>query len=367
MKIGITINFDINFFANGLQQNIVILSNLLNSLDNFSSFFIFQGDKTNQQFVNHNSCIPYHELFKENNFDFDIVILMGFSINKQTLMALKKQNKKTKYILMQCGNQYIENMTYSLFEKNNISPVDDLPELDEIWILPHYQKNISYMKTYYKTEKVKIVPYLWQSLFIDHQLKHSKNLFNKKAPHLINNKGVIVMEPNLNSSKNCILPLYIVESFDKKFPNKINSCNLLSAEALAKNEYFIKLILQLNIYKNRPDFLKVHKRKTLINSISSYGSIVISHQQDNGLNNLYFEVLYLGLPLLHNSRIISDYGYFYSENNIDEAVKQLELILNSHKNDFSRYKIRSDKFINLYSPENIKNKKSYYELIQNIN
>ncbi len=367
MKIGITIDFNINFFSNGLQQNIVFLNNLFNSFENVSSYYIYKGNNPNQDFVDLNKCIPYESLFKENNFSFDLIIFMGLSVNKQSFRMLKNQNQNAKFILMQCGNQYIENMTYSLFENKKISPVDDLPELDEIWILPHYEKNKTYMKAYYKNEKVKVVPYLWQNLFINYQKESSGDLFNRKEPHLVNSKGVIVMEPNLNSSKNCILPLYIVEAFEQKFPKKIDSCNLFSADKLTKNNYFIKLILQLNIYKNRDEFLKIHKRKTLINAISNYGSILISHQQDNALNNLYFEVLYLGIPLLHNSSIISDYGYFYPENNIDEAVKQLEFILNNHKNNLASYKMRTDKFINLYSPENKKNKNSYYELIQNIN
>ena len=367
MKICITVNFEINFYSNGLQQNIVFLNNLFNSYEDTSSYFIYQGKKLNEEFVDQNFCIPYEALFKENNFSFDLIILMGFSINKQTLKILKNKNRNAKFILMQCGNQYIENMTYSLFEKEKISPVDDLPELDEIWILPHYEKNKTYMKTYYKNEKVKVVPYLWQNLFINFLIKQSGDLFIKKAPHLFNSKGVIIMEPNLNSSKNCILPLYIVESYEAKFPKTIDSCNLLAADKLAQNEYFIKLVLQLKIYTNRTDFLKIHKRKTLINAISNYGSIVISHQQDNALNNLYFEVLSLGLPLLHNSSMISDYGYFYPENNIDEAVKQIELILNNHKKDFESYKKKTDQFIDLFSLENKKNRKLYYELIQNIN
>ena len=364
MKVGITINFDISFFSNGLQQNIVFLRNLINNLDNFYSYFIFQGENINNEIIDNNFCVPYLDLFKENNFD--LIILMGFSITNEDLNRLKNLNQRTKFILMQCGNQYIENMTYSLFEKKSNSPVEVLLALDAIWTLPHYKKNISYMKTYYKNKNVNIVPYLWENYFVDYQIKDSKYINKKKFFHLINNKSVLVMEPNLNSSKNCILPLYIVESFEQNFPNIIDSCNLIGSYKLAENKYFLKLIIQLDIYKNHTNFLKVHERKTLIDSIYNLGSIVISHQQDNGLNNLYFDVLYLGLPLLHNSNIISDYGYFYPDNNIDEAVKQLKLIINNHEENFPAYKVKVDKFINLYSIENEENKRIYCELIRNI-
>ncbi len=366
MKIGITIDFEINFFSNGLQQNIIILNDLINNLESFTSFLIYKGNKIPNEFAKEDFCVPYSILTNENSLSFDLIILMGFTVNKESLTILKRQNKKTKFILMQCGNQYIENMTFSLFEKKEYSPVDNLPELDEIWILPHYEKNISFMKTYYKNNNVKIVPFIWDSLFIDYQLKIYKNLFRNYEPYHLNKNSIIVMEPNLNSSKNCILPLYIIESFEQRFSKLIKSCNLLAAKNLIQNKYFIKLILNLNIYNDRQDFLKLHKRKTLINAILNYGSIVLSHQQDNALNYLYFEVLYLGLPLLHNSKMISNYGYFYQENNIDQAVNQLKSILDNHENNISIYKKKSKKLLNLYSSKNKKNKKSYYEFLISI-
>ena len=71
------------------------------------------------------------------------------------------------------------------------------------------------------------------------------------------------MEPNLNSSKNCILPLYIVEAFEKQYPKVVESCNLFAAEKFLENNYFIDLVSQLNIYRNREKFLQVLKEKHL--------------------------------------------------------------------------------------------------------
>ena len=67
------------------------------------------------------------------------------------------------------------------------------------------------------------------------------------------------MEPNLQSSKNCILPLYIVESFEQEYPNILESCNLFCATKLAKNDYFIKLIIQMDIYKKKKFFKSAKK------------------------------------------------------------------------------------------------------------
>ena len=71
MTVGITLDFKISFFSNGLQQNIVFLNNLINNLNDFSSYLIFQGEDINQEIIDKNSCIPYSDLFKENNCGFD--------------------------------------------------------------------------------------------------------------------------------------------------------------------------------------------------------------------------------------------------------------------------------------------------------
>ena len=51
LKVGITINFDKNFFSNGLQQNVVILQKLLNELDNVKAFYIWEGKSINETFI----------------------------------------------------------------------------------------------------------------------------------------------------------------------------------------------------------------------------------------------------------------------------------------------------------------------------
>ncbi len=103
---------------------------------------------------------------------------------------------------------------------------------------------------------------------------------------------------------------------------------------LAKNEYFIKLILQMDIYRKKIDFLKLQDRISILDAITKYGSIIISHQQDNALNYLYMEALYLNIPILHNSDFIKESGYYYPQNDIDIAKLQMTKILKEHEKKY---------------------------------
>ena len=367
LRVGLTINFNISFFANGLQQNIVILKKLLDELDNIKPFYIWEGNSINENFVNKDDCIAHSDLLKDDSSELDLIIMMGFSFKDKFINTYKNRYKKSKFVLMQCGNQYVENMYCSLFKiDNNRSPVDRLEDIDQIWVLPHYKKNIPYMKAFYKKENVISVPYIWDSYFLDQQIKESIVKDKQIDFYKLNKKGILIMEPNHNSSKNCILPLFIVEAFEQKFPNIIDSCNVFCGRRLVKNEYFIKLILQMDIYNLRKKFLKVRKRIPFLQALLKYGSIVLSHQQDNALNYLYLEALYLNLPLLHNSEFISEAGYFYPDNDTEVARDQLDKIVNLHLENIENYKSSSRKILDKFSYKNIDNKKNYHNLIAKI-
>ncbi len=369
-KVGITINFDISFFSNGLQQNVVFLQKLINEIDNFQAFFLWEGKKINDVFVDKDECIKYKDFLKDDFIKLDLVIMMGFTIRDNYILKYKEKNKTSKFVLFQCGNQFVENVSFSLFDINKLnpnskhSPIKRLRQLDQIWLSPHYKKNIPYTQQYFKNENVIEAPYIWDSLFIDYQVK-KYNL--KKISNLYNSKNnILILEPNLNQSKHCILPLFLVESYEQKFPNILKSCNIFCGEKIFQNDYFIKLILDMDIYKYRKNFLKVHKRIPFLSAIKNFGSIIISYQQDNALNYLYLEALYLGLPLLHNSEFIQDFGYFYPENDINIGRDKLDLIVRGHQSNLDSYKNNSNILLNKFSYKNENNKENYYKIFMNL-
>ena len=81
------------------------------------------------------------------------------------------------------------------------------------------------------------------------------------------------------------------------------------------------------------------------------------------LNYLYLESLYLGLPLLHNSKMLSSYGYYYPDSDTIEAARQIDYILNEHDVDFYNKDADNIKFIYSYNPNNPKNISIYKESI----
>ena len=113
----------------------------------------------------------------------------------------------------------------------------------------------------------------------------------------------------------------------------------------------------------RKNFLKLNDRINFLDAITNFGSIIVSHQQDNALNYLYLEALYLNLPILHNSDFIKESGYYYPENDIDIAKVQMTKILKEHEKYISNYCLNSRQVINKFSPNNPSNINIYKKIL----
>ncbi len=206
----------------------------MNQMDNTCCYYLWEGKQINEKIVNKKLCFPFKNIISDP-INFDLIIIMGFTFRDEIVLKIKEKRNKTKFVLMQCGNQFVENMNSALFEtEKNYPPLERINNLDHIWLTPHYQKNISYMKTYFKNDNVITVPYIWDSLFIDLLLENSIYKNNEFKFYELNKKAISIMEPNLHTSKNCIIPLYIVESFEQKYSASLKSCNVFLREKTCK-------------------------------------------------------------------------------------------------------------------------------------
>ena len=84
--------------------------------------------------------------------------------------------------------------------------------------------------------------------------------------------------------------------------------------------------------------------------MANHADAVVTHHWENGLNYLYYEALFGGYPLIHNSEFIADYGYYYPSFNAEEGGKVLEMALRTHDANLEEYKIKSKHLLDRRSP-----------------
>lgn len=360
MRIGITLDMSVAFWANGLQQNIVFLYSLLRSAGNKCIYITHK--KPAYYLSKKHEGLLLKDLMDDPSEKLDVLIVAGFDLLPQMYDELKNRNPNLKIILLHLGNKLMDDIHYSIcVDSPHKKPLEKPRHLDEIWISPHHEFAKNYLKCYYNTDKIKVAPYIWDPFFMQEKIKE---LSNKKLSPFFEAKKVsdiCIFEPNISSIKNCMIPISICERLEQKFPNVIKSVNTFCCEKLRNKKYFFKYMERMKIVKRKICFF--NNRWASLNALSKFGSTVISHQINNELNYAYLEALYLGLPLIHNSKMLENQGYYYPEFDVDMGSNQLYSAILNHEKVKEEYMRTSRQFTSQYSPYLESNKQIYMNLL----
>ena len=127
---------------------------------------------------------------------------------------------------------------------------------------------------------------------------------------------------------------------------------------------FTNLCRKLDIFKD--NIMSVEGRFVTLDFMKSYADIVVSHQWENPLNYLYFDLAWMGWPILHNAYLCKDIGYYYSDFNYDEAAEKLNEIINNHHANKLEYMKENRKIIENYLPTNVELQNKYKNMIENL-
>lgn len=364
MKIGITLDFSIAMWANGLQQNLVFLYEILERAGH-NCYYITDKEPVEGLSKQHKGMYLF-DVLQDDAESFDVIILGGFDLLPEMYSQLLSRNKNTKIIAIHYGNKIYDDMHYSLNTLQN-SRVPILPpkNISQVWTSPHYDFSIPYLKEYYQTEEVHICPYIWDPFFIQEKLKflESKGLDPHFRQEDVNK--ICVFEPNKTTSKNCIIPVSICSRLETLFPDSLESLNVYCTEGLRKNDFFKLLVNTFHLVGDKKHNVFFNNRWGSLDALSKHGSLVLSHQIDNGLNYTYLECLYLGIPLVHNSPFLENIAYYYPNFDIDMAAKQIKNAMLNHSSTLDQYRGDAQQFLHKFSPYNKENIFRYNDLINN--
>ena len=329
MKIGITCNGDFEgLFNNGLKYNVFLWYNFL-ELCGYEPYLMIgkiEGELVlcNKEKFNQNyNCIYYNinEIFhlKTNEICNEIELIMCIGIQDNSLFKLMKSSDK-KIINILLGNEYqidVQNIT-----DKNYNSVLSLFNFDEIWISPHFEYSKDYLEFKYNT-KVVVCPYVWEPFL----LQDSMNINTIKP--IENTIDVAIMEPNLNYCKTCLIPISICELNEKD----IDNVYVFGAHHLKENKFVKEVVMKNEIIKKGKTSFE-HRVK-ITDIVSKYCNVVVSCTEKCALNYVFLECFYLGIPLVHNSEYLKDYGYYYPDLRINKTLGMFEDIKkNFNKTDY---------------------------------
>jgi Protein of unknown function (DUF2827) len=366
LRVGVTISIragEQSVWENGIFQNCILLVQMFKQMPEVADAVLIHGPGITE--------IPAGLMLAETGTEIvgwdkamemlDVVVEMSDQLAEDWVE--KFQAKGGRYVAMKVGNEYfidVERAIYSLPHAGLCSR----KAYDAIWTLPQYADCCTDYFSLNTRSPVRILPHLWSPLFLEMGLARMP-----EGPRFGYQSGrkrwrVCVFEPNLCMVKTSVIPMLACEDAYRANPRFAEIFRFLNTFKSKDNPAFTRFAQSLDIVKN--GLSSFDGRFYYYEFMAHHGDCVVSHQWHNAQNYLYYETLYGGYPLIHNSPMIKDLGYYYPDFDCQAGGEALIRAYGTHDASLEEYKAKAREFLKTLDISYLPNIEAYREELVNL-
>jgi hypothetical protein len=371
INIGITIMIKTpteSFFTNGIRQNSIILRDTFLKTGIVGEvYYVNMGQQKDLSQSPWKEYEPWIIDFNEALEKVNLILCVNVTLSGEHLkIGAAKGIKFVNHIM---GNEYYAFSESVMFKESQGGIITRQKNYSQTWISPHlYETNKHLFEVLYDCDAY-VGPYIWSPRFLLHDVQKEKEALGIEGLYTPNNKQekrICVFEPNISMNKTCVTPIITTEKLYKKHPNTIEKVSIFGTQQIRSKKELINFVIDLEINKNKKIFFE--NRYSIAWCLFNHTDIVLSHQQDIGLNYLYFDAAWLGFPVVHNAEFLKQLGWYYDRFEVDKAVTALNKVVATFdkKDNYKKYLTKSREYISQFLPEHPRNIEGYGKLIDNL-
>jgi len=367
LRVGVSIYVrkgEQSLWENGIYQNCLFLVMLLLKAPNVAETYLVSGggdgDAADAQRFMADSPVPIIDMAAAAN-KLDVMIEMSAQLSRD--WAVNFRERGGKIVTMRVGNDYVIDIERMIFNKQHGLLIAGTP-YDEIWTLAEYERSCMHYFGSAMRAPVQLMQHLWSPGVIDRAAATLPNgeTFGYKPGRKKWRLGIF--EPNICMVKTSHLPMLLIDMAHRANPRAIELMRVYNSYHMKDHVTFVGFANSLDIVRH--GLAVFEGRFPVYQCLSSQVDAVVCHQWENGQNYLYYEALYGGYPLVHNSTFIGDCGYFYPGFDCEEGGLALLQAFSQHDADLANYRERARTFLRTLAPENENNVRAYNEALVNL-
>lgn len=348
-----------SMWENGIFQNCIFLAEVLERVPFVEQVFLVAGG-ANPEDVSagflEQSPVPLINLSSAGDI-LDVMIELSASLPHEWITDFRANGGKV--VSMRCGNDYVIDNERMIF---NLAPAHIIngATYDAVWILPEYERTcLNYYRDTFRAP-VYIAPHLWSPKILEGALSEvGKKDFGYRAGRRQWRVGIF--EPNICMVKTSFMPVLVCENAHRLSPNALEMVWVFNSKELSNDPGFHNFMAGLDLKAH--NLVSFEPRYPFFEIVSSNVDAVVCHQWENAQNYLYYETLYGGYPLIHNSDMIGDCGYFYKNFDCEEGGSILLEAFKDHDTKHIEYCTTANKFLKTLHPQNTNNISKYQDLL----
>jgi hypothetical protein len=356
LRVGVTIHLrkgQQSIWENGIFQNCVFLVQLFNQSPAVEQAVLVNGGDSQ---VASDAMLLQHAGINVIDLDqamqtLDVVIEMSALLPDEWVQSFRQRGGR--YAWMRVGNDYVIDIERAMFDKPS-GALCSAKTYDAVWTIPEYEHSCGDYFALTTRAPVRILPHLWTPLFFQQGI----NTLPKGTPYGYQpgraRWRVCAFEPNVCMVKTSLIPMLVCEEAYRAQPAFLEALRVCNTMHIKDHATFLHFARRLDVVNH--GLATFEGRFPVYQYMAERGDCIISHHWENGQNYLYYEALYGGYPLIHNSEFIKDCGYYYPEFDCQEGGRALLRAFAEHDRQLKDYKSQANRALrrlDIDHPENI--------------
>jgi hypothetical protein len=330
--VGVTIFIkqggELGLFENGLRQNVLFLYQLFRAAPDCARVLLLNhgdgeaGEIAPALGVAREDIVRTPEVMDA----LDYVIVIGAAMDRETVMALRARG--CRLIAYKGGNGAVISMEAMIATppRGDAERYFDHDYYDAVWMTPqHIATYRGWCETIYR-RPVREVPQIWSPLLIEALPPEVRARFGYRPP--VGGARIGILDPNVTVMKTSHLPMLVCEAAYRRESALFKAIYVTNGWPHRDNAHFRSFTASLTAA--RDGVMTLEPRFVGLEFLADHCDAVVTHHWENGLNYLYYEVLYGNYPLVHNSGFLRDFGYHYPDFEAELGAEALLRALSEH-------------------------------------
>ncbi len=347
------------FFENGLRQNVVFLYHLFRAMPECAGVrLINAGDGPVREDPAVVGVDPRDIVTAETLPEgLDYLINAGAALAPAELRRARDRGVRT--IAFKGGNGAVISMEAVVGYQTRVDGERyfDADCYDAVWLTPQHAATYrGWCEAIYRCP-VQIAPQTWSPRFVQ-AFAPSGFGYRRGRPRW----RVGILDPNITVMKTSHMPMLAAEAAFRQKPDAFEAIYVTNALRLKDDAHFASFAGSLSAVKAR--IMTVEPRFIGAQFLADHCEAVVTHQWMNALNYLYWEALYGGYPLVHNSDMLGDAGYRYADFDAADGGRALLEAYAGHDDALSLYREKAAAQLASVDPQSLQVQHRYRELLR---
>jgi hypothetical protein len=359
LKVGVTIFVRAgqqSLWENGIFQNCFFLTMLLAQSPLVETVYLVNGGDGRAEDAREfladapAKVIDLHAACTQ----LDVIIELSAQLDPE--WARDFRSRGGRIIGMRVANDYSIDVERMIFSRPQGMLVSGTAH-DMIWTLPAFEKTCA---AYYEAAlraPVHVMQHIWSPILIERAaLRSAPGRPFCYTPGRMQWR-LAILEPNICMVKTSHIPMLVADVAYRQAPSFIEVLRVYNSFHLKSDAQFAGFATSLDLVRH--GLASFEARFATHEIMTLHADALVSHHWENAQNYLYYEVLYGGYPLIHNSELLGDCGYRYSAFDPQEGALALRQAFAEHDRRLDDYRRTARAFLKTLDPLAQRNVEQY--------